>query len=141
MSPEQREIQRERSRQWYLKNKDNPDLKRRSALWAKNNKEKRKVANQKYRHKNKATKQQMRIWSWKSNGIPTPTRPEPKACECCGLPATRTLHVDHDHTTGEFRGWLCQQCNCALGLVGDSVSGVQKLLAYITRNINLKEIT
>lgn len=33
-------------------------------------------------------------------------------CCLCGLPATV---VDHNHTTGEYRGVLCLACNSALG--------------------------
>lgn len=28
-------------------------------------------------------------------------------------------HIDHDHRTGKTRGLLCQQCNLALGHLGD----------------------
>lgn len=27
---------------------------------------------------------------------------------------------DHDHITGEFRGWICDRCNKVLGLVDDN---------------------
>ena len=27
---------------------------------------------------------------------------------------------DHDHTTKEFRGYLCKQCNTGTGLIGDN---------------------
>lgn len=40
-------------------------------------------------------------------------------CDICGLPnlsrSTKRHHVDHCHTTGEFRGILCQGCNLHLG--------------------------
>ena len=38
-------------------------------------------------------------------------------CAICGKPRPeeRTLHVDHDHETGEIRGLLCFSCNNALG--------------------------
>jgi hypothetical protein len=32
-----------------------------------------------------------------------------------------------------FRGWLCSNCNIALGLAGDNPEGVRRLLEYITR--------
>lgn len=34
-------------------------------------------------------------------------------CEICGH--VRNLRYDHDHVTGQFRGWLCNWCNLALG--------------------------
>jgi hypothetical protein len=49
-------------------------------------------------------------------------------CQCCGrvelsLPYDRsalpTAHVDHDHSTGEFRGFLCASCNTRIGLIED----------------------
>ena len=33
--------------------------------------------------------------------------PRTEACPC-GAPAT---DLDHDHETGEFRGWTCRPCN------------------------------
>lgn len=39
--------------------------------------------------------------------------------------------VDHDHTTGRVRGVLCAACNKALGLLGDSVVGLQAALHYL----------
>jgi hypothetical protein len=35
-------------------------------------------------------------------------------CHACGLPEEKVncrLAMDHDHETGEFRGWLCHRCN------------------------------
>jgi hypothetical protein len=38
------------------------------------------------------------------------------ACAICGRPEyTRSLAVDHDHTTGVVRGLLCTRCNLRLG--------------------------
>jgi len=59
-------------------------------------------------------------------------RPEPKNCECCGRVPPKGMQVDHDHVTGKFRGWLCGPCNRALGLLGDNIEGVLKLLSYLT---------
>ena len=56
-------------------------------------------------------------------------------CDACGEPNTarRSLHWDHDHNTGAFRGWLCHGCNTALGSAGESAERLRKLIAYLER--------
>ncbi len=44
------------------------------------------------------------------------------------------MHLDHDHTTGKFRGWLCNCCNRAFGMLGDTISGLERALDYLRRN-------
>jgi hypothetical protein len=44
------------------------------------------------------------------------------------------LACDHDHQTGEFRGWLCKNCNIGLGLLGDDIAGIRSMLAYLERS-------
>tara|TARA_R110002153_G_scaffold245912_2_gene401483 strand:- start:766 stop:1221 length:456 start_codon:yes stop_codon:yes gene_type:complete len=39
--------------------------------------------------------------------------------------------LDHDHKTGKFRGWLCNKCNSALGLLGDNINYIQRALKYL----------
>lgn len=75
------------------------------------------------------------ISGWKRKGYPAPTRPRPERCEACGGPPTaRRLHLDHDHKTGRFRGWLCHFCNTNLGRIGDDANGMKPLLAYLKRS-------
>lgn len=75
----------------------------------------------------------LRILAQRRKKLPTPTRPEPEWCECCGrLPGT-VLCLDHDHVTGKFRGWLCNQCNRALGLFGDSLADLTRAVQYLAR--------
>ena len=67
-----------------------------------------------------------------------PPRPKDGLCQCCfKLPKHARfgdkLVLDHNHYTGEFRGWICDQCNRAAGLVGDNSSGARLLLAYLER--------
>lgn len=67
--------------------------------------------------------------------LPEPTRPEPTLCESCGNPPGKMgLHLDHCHTTGAFRGWLCGRCNLGIGNLGDSLPGVLRAAAYLQRN-------
>jgi hypothetical protein len=65
----------------------------------------------------------------------------PSVCECCGGVATgkrnihgiAQLHLDHDHETGDFRGWLCTKCNTGIGLLGDSVKGLERAVNYLVK--------
>ena len=40
-------------------------------------------------------------------------------------------HVDHNHATGEFRGFLCHSCNVGLGCFKDNDALLEKALRYI----------
>lgn len=54
------------------------------------------------------------------------------ACAICRKPDTeRRLSVDHCHETGNVRGLLCNGCNRALGLLGDTLAGVRAALQYL----------
>lgn len=55
----------------------------------------------------------------------------PDKCEVCG--SISNLCIDHDHTTGKFRGVLCQSCNLALGHLHDNPEIIHKLLNYLER--------
>lgn len=62
-------------------------------------------------------------------------RPRPVICEVCsGPPDSRGLHFDHDHATGEFRGWICHGCNAALGHVKDDIDRLEALIVYLARS-------
>ena len=56
--------------------------------------------------------------------------PKPNCCECCGQP-TSTLIPDHDHVTGQFRGWLCRNCNQGIGKLGDNITTLQNAIRYL----------
>lgn len=58
------------------------------------------------------------------------------ACECCGKPVTRNWQLDHCHETGEFRGWLCKQCNTGLGNLGDTLESIKLAYEYLERAQN-----
>lgn len=69
------------------------------------------------------------------------------ACDCCGKTADElTVHyskdgkpiatwrLDHCHETGEFRGWLCPNCNIGLGKFYDDVALLTRAVAYIQKS-------
>ena len=58
-------------------------------------------------------------------------------CEICGVPeqeCDKNLCLDHCHETGEFRGWLCNNCNAAIGMLKDSREIALNALLYIQRH-------
>ncbi len=62
------------------------------------------------------------------------TRPRPTYCEACGgVPTGKALVLsyDHDHRTGKFRGWICNNCNTILGFCRDDSVRLQKLINYL----------
>lgn len=80
----------------------------------------------------------------KFKGIKPPEFGTP--CECCGKPVyaskqdvpegvngTWVWQLDHCHETGDFRGWLCKQCNTGMGNLGDTLESIEKAKAYIIR--------
>jgi len=58
--------------------------------------------------------------------------PGDASCECCGRPSK--LFLDHCHSTGRFRGYLCQQCNVGLGNLGDNVCGLLRAIQYLCKH-------
>ena len=53
----------------------------------------------------------------------------PDSCEMCDR--AKPLFMDHDHESGDFRGWLCTSCNTGRGKLGDSIAGLESALAYL----------
>jgi hypothetical protein len=63
-------------------------------------------------------------------------RPRPNECEACGGNyggKGNGIMFDHCHNSGQFRGWLCHNCNVALGLLADDRDRLRKLIVYLDR--------
>lgn len=59
-----------------------------------------------------------------------------QACEICGKSIEdngRGLAIDHCHTTGNFRGMLCTNCNTALGLFHDDINTLKSAIKYLRK--------
>jgi hypothetical protein len=54
-------------------------------------------------------------------------------CDICSK-KVKSLHVDHNHTTGKVRGYLCGSCNRGLGLLQESSMVLEKALMYLKAN-------
>lgn len=61
-------------------------------------------------------------------------------CAICSRPERRQhavtgttwdLAIDHCHETGLVRGLLCNSCNRGLGLLGDKIDTLEKVLLYL----------
>ena len=75
-------------------------------------------------------------WGARKNKEPIPERPIsacPEVCEACDGPPSKgqRMHMDHNHKTGKFRGWLCGNCNRALGFLRDDRGRLQLLIDYL----------
>lgn len=55
-------------------------------------------------------------------------------CWICGMDNGRTLHVDHNHDTGEVRGLLCYKCNVLLGYANEDTALLRKAIMYLSGN-------
>ncbi len=126
---------REYMRKWYAAHPGY--LAERSRKWRAATPEKKRAQTKKYLTSNPDWfKKYMRAWRRKQLIAP-PSYEPPGHCESCGIafePTPQRRHcLDHCHVTNRFRGWLCSNCNIALGLAGDNPEGVRRLLEYITR--------
>lgn len=74
-------------------------------------------------------------------------KPTDHACDCCGkseddltVSYSKTgtpisvWRLDHCHETGQFRGWLCANCNIGLGKFYDDPDLLTKAIQYIQKN-------
>lgn len=65
-------------------------------------------------------------------------------CDCCGRHESgfkRLLVMDHCHVTGNFRGWLCDECNKGLGHLRDSWGDILNYLSPTHSQILLQALT
>jgi len=116
----------------------------RGRIWSKANREKKREQQRRWYRNNRfssvlfSSKKHARKYDW----VPcNATKEELEVaftgkCHACGVPElelNRRLNMDHCHETGEFRGWLCENCNKALGLLKNSSDRILALAKYIER--------
>lgn len=132
-------------RSWKKKNKEKDD--RYTTAWRKRNPEKVKEQKKRYYKKNsdqiKAISKKYRIDNKGKMNMSKNRynkehmelligRPKPTHCELCGRGGK--ICADHDHQTGKYRGWLCSNCNCSLGLMDENSEFIHRLIDYLEKH-------
>ena len=111
-----KELQKAYQREWAKAHKDK--VNERNRIWYSQNKEKKKLIQQKY-SQTEGGKKAYRTGKWKFRGVKNVNDEmynyfiNCEACEVCGNGFTETnvKCLDHCHQTGEFRAVLCKGCN------------------------------
>jgi hypothetical protein len=113
---------RARNRAWYEANRELSKAK--SKLYYHSHKEQARAAGLRYRHG-------LTIEAYESM-----LAGQGGACAICGTSewGSSGPHVDHDHSTGDIRGILCQTCNIGLGHLGDCVETIKVALDYLEKS-------
>lgn len=61
-------------------------------------------------------------------------------CSKTTIAGLSKIVLDHNHHTGEVRGYLCESCNTGIGRFDDSASQIERALMWLghDRNLNLE---
>lgn len=58
-------------------------------------------------------------------------------CAICNRrPITKSLFVDHCHTSGKVRGLLCCKCNTGIGMLEDNIEFLENAIKYLKEHID-----
>lgn len=68
----------------------------------------------------------------------TPKPPADHVCPLClrgadELGYTSAFVLEHDHQTGEFRGWVCHDCNTAMSRIQDNPDTARRMANYLEK--------
>lgn len=55
-------------------------------------------------------------------------------CPICNKLLEKKI-IDHDHSTGNFRGVICNKCNTILGMANDNIEILQNSINYLSKFI------
>ncbi len=60
-------------------------------------------------------------------------RKKPKKCDICKQ--TGKINFDHCHKSGKFRGWICWNCNTAIGHAKDNPAILKRMIKYLNKHV------
>jgi hypothetical protein len=77
----------------------------------------------------------LRAYGVSSDWFEETMRDNSYSCRICGTEFSKNTRVviDHDHSTGEARSVVCNGCNSALGLFGESQAALQSAVTYLQK--------
>ena len=71
---------------------------------------------------------------------PVPPIGEPFTCPVCQNTIIRQFKnevvLDHNHKSGEIRGYICRMCNNSMGMMEDDVSILQRAIKWLQGTLN-----
>ena len=67
---------------------------------------------------------------------PKPKEGEKFYCKVCERTIivqnpSRDINLDHDHITGDIRGYICNRCNTGIGNLRDSISILERAIKWL----------
>ena len=125
---------------------NNPSTKRAILAWRERNPEKVKAAKAKWHKENREFRLQQHHRNYLATRYGLTETAYRKLIQesCCGIcgtrpPEVRRLILDHDHTTNQIRGILCDECNRGLSAFKDSPKILDAARVYLANTVRLFE--
>jgi hypothetical protein len=122
-----------RKKQWYAANRDAVISKVKK--WQADNRDRHNAYQREYRRANAGAMREghlKRTFGITQADYDALLEAQGGGCAICGkAPGKISLHVDHDHETGEIRGLLCVGCNNALGQFHDDPRLLVRAIDYV----------
>jgi hypothetical protein len=128
------ERSREISQKYWEKNK--VKLHTKNKKWTSENPEKRREIDKNFYARNRQKRNDSAKEYKRKKLVALAGRERPTICEVCNMESEKTLHFDHNHETGEFRGWICGPCNRAIGIVKENPDTLRALADYLEQSRN-----
>ena len=97
--------------------------------WYPKNKDKQRTASRLYKERNKL-KIRAKQYNVNEDFLRIKVAVAGGKCEICGKEAR--LNIDHDHSTGKYRGLLCANCNWGLGMFEDDIERLKRAIKYLS---------